>query len=110
MSSWVGAGLARCCYHGGVYGSTGRGGKAVNARRTPHRAPTGALLLLAGLGFRPATAGGPCPADLFREYDPTRPPAILTAPPVRQITGTPYDDPDAMPAGTRSVFYKVHLQ
>jgi hypothetical protein len=44
---------------------------------------------------------------LFREYDPVRPPMILTDPGIRAICMTPYPDLDPVPAGTTLVFYRV---
>ena len=51
-----------------------------------------------------------CPVPLFREYDPARPPRILTDPPVRTITDSPCLDPDPAPPGARLVYYKVNEQ
>jgi len=51
-----------------------------------------AACTLAGGAFLPGSIdclSGTCAADYFREYDPTRPPRILTDPAVRQLAPGP---------------------
>jgi hypothetical protein len=62
------------------------------------------------LAAAPSASAQVCSVGLFREYDPARPPGILTAPPVRQISVTPELDTDAPPPGTRLTFYRVNVQ
>ena len=47
---------------------------------------------------------------LFRQYDPSTPPTILTDPPVRYICFDPYGDPDPVPMGTYLTFYRIEDQ
>lgn len=67
----------------------------------------GLLLLLLAAG---TALAGSCPVDLFREYDPGRPPGILTAPPVTQVQTSPWTDPDPTPFGTVLTWYRLNLQ
>ena len=56
----------------------------------------------------PPCLAGACPVDLFREYDPTNPPGILTDPRAAQIYDSPWVDPD--PSAARLVFYRVNVR
>ena len=52
-------------------------------------------------------AGLAAASDLYREYDPTRPPGILTAPPVRSGLALPHVDADPEPPGTTLTLYRI---
>ena len=68
------------------------------------------LLCLALAASAAPCLAGLCPVDLFREYDPAHPPAILTAPPLCEIHDSPYLDTDVAPPGTGLTFYRVNVQ